>query len=85
MDGYDFAGIDQQTMAPMLACINQIMQSVVAAYSALKKIIKVDGQPGNELAQQILATAKPAFEDLIAKIGDMGQGRHGESELNPAS
>lgn len=50
MDGYDFAGTDQQTMAPMLVCINQIMQSVVAAYSALKKIIKVDGQPGNELA-----------------------------------
>ena len=50
MDGYDFAGTDQQIMAPMLVCINQIMQSVVAAYSALKKIIKVDGQPGNELA-----------------------------------
>jgi len=75
MESYDFAGVDQQKMAPKLAFLNNIMSSISAAYSALNSIVKQDGQPGNELAQRVLSAAKPSFDNLYAAIETLGSQR----------
>lgn len=78
MESYNYAGTDQQLMAPKLAFLNKIMSSITTSYSALHLIVKVDGQPGNEQAQRILTTAMPAFVSLFEAIEALGSTRRGE-------
>ena len=72
-------------MAPKLAFLNNIMTSVTTTYAALNSIVKVDGQPGNELAQRVLETAKPALDGLLAAIENLGAVRRGDQQVSPAS
>ena len=68
---YNYAGNDQKAIVEKLASLNPILESVFKSYSSLCSVQKRDGQPGNELAAQVLSVAGPSILNLFSTIENL--------------